>query len=117
MNSQNQANNPTTWVAMWDMYGLECLINVTEWEHKRTIAILKEEKFTGYPNLNMMILRARVNSQRHYEIYSFQTNDLSKEDIISQFKDNPQFIVDLIRSKGEKIYSDRSTQDHKQVIV
>lgn len=117
MNSQNQTNNPITWVAMWDMYGLEALINVTEWEHKRTIAILKEEKLTGYPNLNMMILRARVNSQRRYEIYSFQTTDLNKEDIIGQFKDNPQSMADLIRSKGEKIYSDRSTQDHKQVIV
>lgn len=102
---------------MWDMYGLECLINVTEWEHKRTIAILKEEKLTGYPNLNMMLLRAKVNSQRRYEIYSFQSTDLSEEDIISQFKNSPQLIVDLIRSRGEKIYSDRSTQDHKQVIV
>jgi hypothetical protein len=101
---------------MWDMFGLECLINVTEWEHKRTIAILKEEQLTGYPNLNMLILRARYNSQRHYEIYSFQSTDLSREDIESQFRDNPQFIVDLIRSKGEQIYSDRA-QNHKQVIV
>lgn len=101
---------------MWDLYGLECLINVTEWEHKRTIAILKEEKLTGYPNLNMLILRAKFNSQRHYEIYSFQSTDLSRKDIQHQFKNNPQFIVDMIRTQGEKIYSDR-VPTHKQVIV
>lgn len=117
MNSQNQTSNTITWVAMWDMYGLELLINVTEWEHKRTIAILKEEKLTGYPNLNMMIVRARVNFQRHYEIYSFQTTDLSEKGIINQFNNDPQAMVDLIRSKGEKIYSDRSTSDHRQVIT
>lgn len=101
---------------MWDMYGLESLINVTEWEHKRTIAILKEEKLTGYPNLQMLILRAKFNSQRHYEIYSFQSDDLTRPDIEKQFKDNPQFMVELIRSQGEKIYSDR-VSTHKQVIV
>jgi hypothetical protein len=116
MNSQNQTSNPITWLAMWDMYGLECLINVTEWEHKRVMALLKEEDLTGYPNLNMLILRARYNSQRHYEIYSFQSNDLSREDIEGQFQENPQFMADLIRSKGEKIYSDR-VLTHKQVIV
>jgi hypothetical protein len=116
MNSQNQTNNPITWLAMWDMYGLESLINVTEWEHKRTIAILKEEKLTGYPNLQMLILRAKFNSQRHYEIYSFQSDDLTRPDIEKQFKDNPQFMVELIRSQGEKIYSDR-VSTHKQVIV
>jgi len=116
MNSRKQTNKPITWLAMWDMYGLECLINVTEWEHKRTMAILKEEKLTGYPNLQMLILRARYNSQRHYEIYSFTSTDLSREDIERQFKTNPQFMADLIRSKGEQIYSDRAPT-HKQVIV
>jgi hypothetical protein len=116
MNSPNQTSNTITWLAMWDMYGLECLINVTEWEHKRVMAILKEENLAGYPNLQMLILRARFNSQRHYEIYSFQSADLTREDIEGQFQENPQFMADLIRSQGEKIYSDRA-QNHKQVIV
>jgi len=73
----------TRFIAMWDMTGLECLINVTaiekeheKWEKENLFRILKnqikEVKPANVP-LDMMILRARVNSQRHYEIYTFES--------------------------------------------
>ncbi len=101
---------------MWDMYGLETLFNVTEWSKKTTWATLKEEQVPGGPNIQMMIVRAKLNSQRCYEIYSFDSEpDITQGDIINAFKTNPQPIVDFIRKNGEKIYSDRS--DEKIVIT
>ena len=115
----------TRFVAMWDMLGLECLINVTQiekeheqWEKENIFRILKDQDKTLKPAhvpLEMMILRARVNSQRHYEIYAFDS-ELSEQDIRETFETSPQVIVDSIRNIGHKFYSDRSN-NKLQVIV
>jgi len=115
----------TRFVAMWDMTGLEALINVTQiekehedWEKENIFRILKDQDKTLKPAhvpLEMMILRARVNSQRHYEIYAFDS-ELSEQDIRETFETSPQVIVDAIRNVGHKFYSDR-TNNKLQVIV
>jgi len=115
----------TRFVAMWDMLGLECLINVTQiekeheqWEKENIFRILKDQDKTLKPAhvpLEMMIMRARYNSQRHYEIYAFDS-ELSEEDIRETFETSPQVIVDAIRNIGHKFYSDRSN-NKLQVIV
>lgn len=108
--------NNTVWLAMWDCNGLECLVNVTELDQQQFLDGLKGQPSKVAFNLNAMILRARYNSQRHYEIYTFAADDsISREDLINQFTDCPQDIVDLIRQRGNKIYSDR--QDTKQVVI
>ena len=73
---------------MWDMLGLECLYDVdlhmnrnNEWDKKKIVSILKEEKLPEKPPqipLQHMILRAKVNSQRCYEIYEFNIKNLRK---------------------------------------
>jgi len=115
----------TRFVAMWDMTGLECLINVTQiekehdqWEKENIFHILKEENQTLKPAhvpLEMMILRARYNSQRHYEIYTFDS-ELSEKDIRETFESDPQVMVDAIRNVGHELYSDRVLKK-TQVIV
>ena len=115
----------TRFIAMWDMTGLECLINVTkiekeheQWEKENIWRILKDQDKTLKPAhvpLDMMIMRARVNSQRCYEIYAFDS-ELSEEDIRETFEDSPQVIVDAIRNIGYKFYSDRADK-RQQVIV
>ena len=72
-------------------------------------AALKGEKPSArIPNLNFLILRARANPQRNYEIYTVQVEaDVSLKDIREMFKDSPQDIVDLVRARGHKLYSDR----------
>jgi len=102
---------------MWDMTGLECLINVTtveekheQWGKENIWRILKEDATDIPPPnipLHMMILRARYNSQRHYEIYTFDS-ELTEEDIKETFTNDPQLIVDTIRQVGHKFYSDRA---------
>ena len=115
----------TRFVVMWDMTGLECLINVTkldkeheQWEKENIFRILKDQDRTIKPAhvpLNMMIMRARANSQRHYEIYAFDS-ELSEEDIREIFESDPQVMADAIRNVGHRFYSDRANKK-QQVIV
>ena len=109
----------TRFVAMWDMNGLESLINVSkiekeheQWEKENIFRVLKEDNTTLKPAhvpLNQMILRAKFNSQRHYEIYTFDS-ELSEQYIRKTFEDSPQVIADAIRNVGYKFYSDRATK-------
>ena len=113
------------YLAMWDMQGLESLHDVdyhmdryNEWEKQKVVAILKEEpapaKPTGIP-LQMLILRARFNSQRAYEIYEF-TSTLKYKELAEAFNNNPQPIVEWIRENGKKVYSDYVKSDRKMIV-
>jgi hypothetical protein len=103
---------------MWCSEGLECLFNITEWEKKRVWSTIKDEKQPQAPNLQMLIIRARMNTQRRYEIYVFNADEsLSEYDIGKAFKEDPQYLVDFIRQHGEKLYSDYSPNTGRQVIT
>lgn len=109
-----------TYILTWDMYGLESIINITEIEHNHILSVLAGDKLTYNldRSLNSLILRAKFNPQRHYEIYAVTVNnDVTKQDLITMFKDTPQEMADLIRSRGQKIYSDRITKSEKNEIV
>ena len=114
-------------IGMWSREGLECIIDLSKWEQeheewskKAAWAILKEDQFRDIEPklpLQMMILRARVNSHRFYEIYSFTSDPgITQQDIEHLFEINPQYIVDLIRKNGSVIYSDRE-KVNRQVIA
>lgn len=125
MNSSETENNDT-FLVMWDNTGLECIFNLTDAkkEYDEWHSIVMWEKLQGRtvhlpppgdPPLKQMILRAKFNTQRHYEIYTFNATGLDKKDIKDMFESNPQYIVDWIREHGEKIYSDRANT--KTVVI
>lgn len=94
-------------LAMWDCNGLECLFDITDMEHDAMIAGLKNETFKTPFSLGMMMMRARFNSQRSYEIYIFDTeDDIDYNCVKDMFDNSPQTIVDAIRKNGNKLYSD-----------
>ena len=110
---------------MWDCNGLESLYDVdlhmnryNEWEKLKVVAILKEEKLPDNPPaipLQFMLLRARVNSQRAYEIYEFNST-LWYDELKEAFMDDPQPIVEWIRENGKKVYSDYVKQNRKMIV-
>lgn len=118
-------NKTKHYLAMWDMLGLECLFDVdthmnefNEWEKQKIVAILKEEQTPKKPQgipLQMLILRARYNSQRAYEIYEFNST-LAYDELKEAFEDNPQPIVEWIRTNGKKVYSDYVKQEKKLIV-
>jgi hypothetical protein len=105
-------------IAVWDNTGLESIFDVDkeielreQYEKNKIWNTLKEkptiEPYKSTIPLQNLILRARYNSQRHYEIYQFVTDGLDMDDVKFMFETNPQMIVDHIRENGKKIYSDR----------
>jgi len=115
---------PTKFIAMWDNTGLECIIDVSKHEKEiedhekhKVWSVLKGELHNVKPPnipLQLMIIRARANPQRHYEIYGF-TSDESEKYVREIFETEPQLIVDWIRENGSKIYSD--SVNTKDVVI
>lgn len=111
MNSQKTVDQ---FIVMWDMYGLESIVNVSEGERWAVVSALKGEKIQWSNPIQYMILRARFNSQRHYEIYVFES-EIDKDELIKLFKDNPQLMADTIRRIGQQLYSDRVVEKRKVI--
>jgi len=103
-------------LAMWDCNGLECLFDISDLEYDGMISSLKGEASKAPFNIGMMMMRARYNSQRAYEIYSFTTTpSITEDDIRNLFEEDPQNIVDSIRKLGNKIYSDYTPSSKKMI--
>jgi hypothetical protein len=79
-------------------------------------ALKGEQPKVRIPGLDILILRARANPQRNYEIYTVQVEaDVSLKDIRAMFKDSPQDIVDLVRARGNRLYSDRQYKEDRVI--
>ena len=123
MNSQDKTY---LFLAMWDIHGLEVIYDlepafaeIEKWEKDNLFAMIKEEEHSNKPKpipLQQMILRARMNSQRSYEIYEFKST-FNIDEVENLFKTKPQVTVDWIRENGYKIYSDHNANQTNQVIT
>lgn len=98
----------------WDNQGIESIVPISQYEHwdkQNLIRMLSEEKTKHNPLNSIMhnlLLRARYNTHRHYEIYAIDCDSsLDEEFWHKQWKEDPQGTADLIRERGYKIYSDR----------
>jgi hypothetical protein len=107
------------YILSWDMHGLEACVNASQLDRIRVWDTLanKETKHDDLSRIvSMMTMRARYNSQRHYEIYSIAVDSsITEDDLVEQFKTNPQYMADLVRDRGNKIYSDRL--DEKRTLI
>jgi len=115
-----------TYIISWDQTGLEAVVDITEniargntFEREQIWDLLKDPSRTPRNEwvhevnhmVGMMMMRARANPQRHYEIYSINTDDsITKEDLTQMFEDTPQTAADLIRERGNQLYSDRASK-------
>lgn len=108
---------PHTLLLVWDCLGLEYSCNLTDYEKDLMWSALKgEQPKVRIPGLDILILRARANPQRNYEIYTVQVEaDVSLKDIRAMFKDSPQDIVDLVRARGNRLYSDRQYKEDRVI--
>jgi hypothetical protein len=101
----------------WDQLGIEAIVPITQYENhdkQNLINILSEKPTKRNPLdsiVRSLLLRARFNTQRHYEIYAVDC-DASLDEAFwrKQWEENPQDTADLIRERGHKLYSDRATK-------
>ena len=98
------------------MHGLESCINISNiekeqmWDALKSIGDTRNNGRTHTVSgiVNVLMLRARYNSQRHYEIYAIDADDsITAEDLREMFDQDPQAAADLIRRRGRQLYSDR----------
>jgi ATP-dependent protease Clp ATPase subunit len=103
----------------WDMHGVESVINVTEIDKEVTWAVLQDSQPARSLGtiINAVMLRARYNSQRHYEVYTITVEEsITEADIREMFERDPQGSADLIRARGRKMYSDRVDQNIVKIV-
>ena len=103
-------------LAMWDCDGLECMFDITDIEGDNLMSKLKGEPYRVPYNIATMMIRARANSQRSYEIYTFSTDETMDYDFVKEiFESYQQLIVTSIRELGNKIYSDYKPHTKKVI--
>jgi hypothetical protein len=103
-----------TFLLSWDQQGLESCIDITEHEQARTLAVLSDQSDPGNVNgvVNAIILRAKFNSQRHYEVYAVEAAEgITRDDMVEMFQQDPQGSADLIRARGRCLHSDRNAKN------
>lgn len=100
------------------MYGIESILPITQYEHwdkNNLIRMLKEEKTVRNPLdaiVRNLLIRARVNDQRHYEIYAIDCSEEMDEKFWwEQWEQFPQETANIIREKGHKLFSNRITKE------
>jgi hypothetical protein len=103
----------------WDCNGIEAIIPITiyeKWEQENLMRMLKNENTQRNPLdtiIQTLLMRARVNSQRHYEIYAVNCDQsLDEKFWREQWNSCPQETADLIRERGHQLYSDRRQQQY-----
>lgn len=106
----------------WDHLGVEAIVPITQYEHhdkQQLINLLSENPTERNPLdsiVRSLLLRARFNPQRHYEIYAVDcAEEMDEKFWRQQWKEFPQETADLIRERGHKLYSDRAGK--KPVII
>lgn len=107
------------YIVSWDNLGVEFFEEITEhhpenWAKNHLFDSIKQSKKIEKPmgfSVQSLILRARFNTHRHYEIYVFTSgDDVGPEDIQDWFTRTPQAFADWVRENHSyKIHSDRKT--------
>ena len=109
------------YIVSWDNLGVEFFEDITEhhpdnWAKNHLFDSLKENKIVRKGlsfNLNALVLRAQMNSHRHYEIYVFTSeDDIGYKDIQQWFNTDPQGFANWVRKNHSyKVYSNRKTTE------
>jgi hypothetical protein len=110
------------YLVYWSSEGLESVTPVGHYEQidvENTFRILNNEDPMRNPVntlIQTMILRARYNSHRHYELYAITAMDgITGPDIEGMFEASPNEAAKTIRKIGVKLYSDRAAK--KRVVI
>jgi hypothetical protein len=119
----NNSMTKNAFIFAWHHGGIESIVPISRYEvHDRDniVRILSDKEAITNPLsriITSLLLRARFNSHRCYEIYAIDCDsDINEDSWWKLWEDDPQGIADLIRSRGHKLFSDRA-ETHKIKII
>jgi hypothetical protein len=100
---------------MWNCHGIESIVPITQYEDQMKLdawVILKGETPGKNPIddiVGSMLMRARFNAERSYEIYAMDCDEsITEEDLFDFWDTAPQAAADLTREKGVRLFSNRN---------
>jgi hypothetical protein len=100
---------------MWNCHGIESIVPITEYEDQMKLdawVILKGETPGKNPIddiVGSMIMRARFNAERNYEIYAMDCEEgITREDLFEFWDNSPQSAADITREKGICLFTNRN---------
>jgi hypothetical protein len=104
----------TQWVVLFDNEGLDTLVPWSELVEETVMSKLSGEPRVG-PNpqhiVSNTMMRARLNTQRNTEVWAYNTSDDIDVDTMREVWDSsPQYMADLVRSKGTNLFG----KDHSK---
>lgn len=122
----NDNYSAKTYVLSWDCTGLESVICLSDVAKEETWQALTQDHTQDNGGrgradsvshiVYRLTMRARFNSQRFYEIYLIDVDESITGDNLKQmFDDAPQVMVDLVRSRGRMLYSDRPKKEYFKI--
>ena len=95
----------------WDCTGVDAIVPITQYEDWLTVnafAVLEGKPTAPSPldsTLNAILLRARFNAQRFYEVYAVDCEQgISEQDWRDMWDTSPQQCADMIRLRGVCLY-------------
>ena len=110
----------------WDCNGVEFFKDISadhpdRWAEKNLFASIKDSKVVDQPMsvpVQAILMRARFNPQRHYEVYVFTSeDDLSEGDIRYWFTADPQGFADWVRDNHtQKLWGDRAPRKKPAIV-
>ena len=112
------------YIFSWDMYGIETILPISRyehWEQEQLLSLIAHPDKEPARNpltsiVQALLLRARFNSQRQYEIYAVECDESCDEEFWrNQWRDYPQETANIIRERGHKMYSDRINKEKVKI--
>jgi hypothetical protein len=108
-----------TFLLSWDCQGIEAVVNISDYEKEVIWAKLSStdspDRLRGV--VQHLMIRARANPQRHYEIYTMQVESgITEDDVREMFEQDPQGSAKLVRDRGNQIYSDRANPREVKIV-
>lgn len=110
----------------WDCNGFEYIRDITSehpdnWARKHLFETIKHNKVpsdNGLGEVPAVLLRARMNPHRNYEVYVFTSDDaIEEEDVRAWAEQDPQGAADWIRKNHSTKLFGSSSPNKKPVIV
>ncbi len=108
------------YIVSWDCEGVEFFKDITEdhpdrWAKNHLFDSIKQSEIVKVQpsfSINALKMRAMANTQRHYEIYVFTSEDtVSDRDIRQWFETDPQGFADWVRvNHSYRVYDNRASK-------
>ena len=96
----------------WNCTGVEAIVPITQYEDWDTVNAFEILQGNASNNsnplnsiLNSILLRARFNSQRYYEVYAIDCDEcFTEDDWRFMWESDPQATAELVRAHGVHLY-------------